>query len=527
MHNELDCAGPPSDGESRAPPPENPSVSEVSEATPAPAADIEKRAPPRAAGVRPHRARSTQWRVRMAVYLTFILVAAIATLEGWNALVMVERARREAALQLRVTEARVEASEMAQLATVVLTLPAQRDKALVQLGRTVGHASAAMPVIEQMLGASLDDAEVRKRYDAWKLAHERLRERLSGFVGPGIPSEPEGAAVALRGVMAEAEAASASASSLAEVLASMSMRSAQRAEIIVWLQVGVLALALLVLALLVIEPMVRSVDRRMASARGLVGPLRRLALVPEHTSSKVIITDRHDRIRWTNAAFTQLVGWRYDEVRHGLPAEVLRHPDADPDGLKAIRESVGHGRPLRLESLHRRKDGGDLWLDLDLKPLRDGGNKVKGFVYIGHDITARVAEQARMRLQWLALPMGVLAHGPDGVILDANHEAERLLGRPREQLVGHNLPDSGWRFVRGDLTQCPSADLPAERTLRDRVPLQGEVLGLREADGSLRWLLVNSQLQLGAGDAVTEVLVSLADITGRFEAMRARPVAVA
>ena len=162
-----------------------------------------------------------------------------------------------------------------------------------------------------------------------------------------------------------------------------------------------------------------------------------------------------------------------------------------------------------------------------MKPLRDGGGKVKGFVYIGNDITTRVAEQGRARLQWLALPMGVLAHGPDGVIVDANREAERLLGRPREQLIGHRLPDSGWRFVRGDLTLCQPADMPAERTLRDKIPLQGEVLGLREADGSLRWLLVNSQLQLGVGDVVSEVLVSLADITGRFEATRARPVAVA
>ena len=486
--------------------------------------------PAKATGARPHRVRSTQWRVRMAVYLTFILVVAIATLEGWNALVMVERARREAALQQRVTEARVEAYELSQLATAVLALPAQRDKALVQLGRTVGHAAAAMPVIEQMLGAELTDAEVRKRFDAWKLAHERLRERLSGFVGPGIPTETEAAATALRAVMAEADVASYSASSLAEVLASMAGHSARRAEAIVWVQVGVLALALLVLALLVIEPMVRSVDRRMASARGLVGPLRRLALVPEYTSSLVIITDRHDRIRWTNPAFTQIVGWRYEEVRHGLPGEVLRHPDADLSGLKAIREAVANGRPLRLESLHRRKDGGDLWIDLDLKPLRDGsssGGRVKGFVYIGNDITARVAEQARTRLQWLALPVGVLAHDPDGVIVDVNREAERLLGRPREQLIGHRLPDSGWRFVRGDLTLCQPADLPAERTLRERMPLQGEVLGLREADGSLRWLLVNSQLQLGVGDAVSEVLVSLADITGRFEATRARPVAVA
>ena len=476
---------------------------------------------------KPRRAKSTPSRVRMAVYLTFLLVAALVALEGWNSLATVERAHREGALVQRVTEARVEAHELAQLAASVLTQASERERGLVLLGKRVGQAAAAMPVVEQMLGRELADEEVRKRFDAWKLAHEKLRERLSGFVGPGIPGDSEGVRAALNAVMADADAASAGAHSLAEALAGMHAQSTQRTALIVWAQVGVLVLVLLLLAIVVIEPMVRSVDRRVASARTLAGPLRRLALVPEYTSSMVLITDRHDRIRWSNAGFTVMVGWRYDEVRHGLPAEVLRHPEADAESLRGLREAVAHGRSLRQQSLHRRKDGTDLWLDLEMKPLRDGGGKVRGFVYMGADITERVAEQARMRLQWLALPVGVLAHSPDGVIVDCNREAERLLGCTREDLVGHRLPDAGWRFVRGDLTLCQPGELPAERTLRERMPLIGEVLGLRQEDGSQRWLLANSQLQIGMGGAVTEVLVSLSDITGRFEATRARPVAVA
>jgi PAS domain S-box-containing protein len=476
---------------------------------------------------KPRHVRSTQGRVRAAVYLTFLLIAAVVAIEGWNSLAMTDRAHREGALGQRVTEARVEAFELALNATAVLTQPAERDRALVQLGKRVGHAAAAMPVIEQMLGRELADEDVRKRFDAWKLAHERLRERLSGYVGPGIPIEAAVMQDALRAVAADAEAASGAARSLAETLASMHSRSTKRAELIVWAQVGLLVMVLVLLALLVIEPMVRSVDRRMSNARHLAGPLRRLALVPEYTSSMVLITDRHDRIRWTNPAFTQMVGWRYDEVRQGLPAEVLRHPEAPTESLKAIRDAVAHGRSLRQESLHRRKDGTDIWLDLDMKPLRDPGGKVRGFVYMATDITERVGVQARMRLQWLALPVGVLVHRPDGVVADANREAERLLGTTREEIVGRRLPDTGWRFVRGDMTLCQPADLPAERTLRDRIPLLGEVLGLRQPDGGLRWLLVNSHLQIGMGGAVTEVLVSLADITGRFEATRARPVAVA
>jgi PAS domain S-box-containing protein len=497
------------------------SPDDAGEETEGPAANAE-----RAKG-KPRRIRSTQWRVRMAVYLAFALIATLVTIESWNSLNTIERAYREGALVQRVTDARVEAAELAQHAVAMLTQPADRDKAVPSLNKRVGQAAAAMPVIEQMLGRELTDSEVRKRFDAWKSAHEKLRDRLSGFVGPGIPNDEDGVRAAVRAVTTDAEAASADALVLAQTLADMHQGSTRRTEIIVWAQVVILVLVLLLLAIMIIEPMVRSVDRRMTSARTLAGPLRRLALVPEYTSSIVLITDRHDRIRWSNAAFTQVVGWRYDEVRHGLPAEVLRHPEAPPAGVQALRDAVAHGRSLRQESLHRRKDGADLWLDLEMKPLRDGSGKVRGFVYLAADITERVAQQVRMRLQWLALPVGVLVHAPDGVIVDTNREAERLLGCTREDLVGRRLPDAGWRFVRGDLTLCQPADLPAERTLRERMPLIGEVLGLRQGDGTLRWLLVNSQLQIGLGGAVTEVLVSFTDITGRFEATRARPVAVA
>lgn len=483
--------------------------------------------PGRSGHGRRRRPASTEFRVRMAVYLTFALVATLAALEAWNSVSMNERAHREAALQQRVTEARVEAYELAQQATAVLTQPAQRERALDVLGRRVGHAAAAMPVLEQMLGRELAEPDVRKRFDAWKLAHEKLRERLAGLVGPGIPSDAEGIEGALRAVMGDAEAAAIGADNLADTLSGMHKRSSGRAEAIAWVQLGVLVLVLMLLGLLVIEPMVRSVDRRIAGARTLAGPLRRLALVPEYTSSLVLITDRHDRIRWSNAAFTQIVGWRYDEVRHGLPAEVLRHPEAPLESLKALREAVAHGRPLRQESLHRRKDGSDLWLDLELKPLRDGAGKVRGYIYMAGDITGRVAEHARTRLQWLALPVGVLVHAADGTVVDSNREAERLLGCTREELVGRRLGDTGRRFVRGDLTVCQPGELPAERTLRERMPLAGEVIGLRLADGGLRWLLVSSQLQIGMGGGISEVLVSLADVTGRFEATRARPVAVA
>jgi PAS domain S-box-containing protein len=472
-------------------------------------------------------AHATHSQVRWVVYITFAIVAVVALGAAWNSMVLDERARREAAAVQRVTDARAEALELARLTALVLTANAERPRHISTLSRGVGHAAAAMPVVEQLLGGELRDAQTRRLFNLWRLAHERLRDRLAGLTGPALDLPPAENVAQLHSLLADADAASVAAQALTDRLKSLAQRSEYKAELTVWLQAALIVGLMVFMALLVIEPLVRTVQRRVASARGQVGPLKRLALVPEYTSAAVILTDRHDRIRWVNAAFTQTVGWRYEEVRHGLPAEVLRHPDAELAPLHTLREAVATGRPMRVESLHRKKDGSDIWLDLDVKPLRDRGGELRGFLYLARDISTQVAAQARQRLQWLSLPVGVVVHGPEGHVLDANREAERLLGRTRAQLIGQRLFDIGGRFVRSDLVVCQSSELPAERPLQTRAPVSDEVLGLRQADGSMRWLLVNTQPQLAADGTVSEVLVSWADISGRFKPQHLRAVGAA
>jgi PAS domain S-box-containing protein len=460
---------------------------------------------------------STRRRVRLAAYSAFFAIALATVLQG-VVLVSMERERRADAMAFaRVSDARAESQLIAHRA-VLAALPApDRSAALAQLANTIERAGASLPVLEHLLAGELADEGMRSRFDAWKRAHEGLRDRASDLVrAGGLPPGLDIDAM-IRPVLAEAESASLAAGALLGPLYDAVDRRARRVETALWLQAVFVIALLLLLALMLIEPMVRSVERRLAVARGDIGPIRRLAHVAEYTAAAVIITDRRDRIRWTNRGFTQIVGWTYDDVRGGLPVELLRHPDADEGPLQRLRNAVATGHGLRVESLMRHKDGGDVWIDLDLRPLRDSAGRVTGFIYVGVDITARVAEQGRQRLQWLALPVGVLVTAADGRILDVNREAERLLGLQPGRLLGRKLSEPGWRFERADRAPYRSADLPSERARRTGEVVNGEVVGVRHGDGSMRWALVHARSERGANGLVAEVLVTLVDITQRVE----------
>jgi diguanylate cyclase (GGDEF)-like protein/PAS domain S-box-containing protein len=146
---------------------------------------------------------------------------------------------------------------------------------------------------------------------------------------------------------------------------------------------------LVLLALAVVEPNVRQVRSQLARLGEQSRHLRMLATVAEHTQAIVMITDRDDRILWTNDAFTRLTGWTLDEAVGQPPAALIHHPQIGAETLAALRDAVSSGRSARVECLNRTRDGKDLWLDCDLQPVHDAGGVLLGFVSVNHDSTDR------------------------------------------------------------------------------------------------------------------------------------------
>ena len=265
--------------------------------------------------------------------------------------------------------------------------------------------------------------------------------------------------------------------------------------------------------LLLVEPAVRAVRADRERLREQAGELRRLALVAEHTSALVVLTDHDDTITWVNGAFEQATGWTLAEAQGRRPGALLTSPEADEAVLAEVHAARARGERVRREWLHHTRSGAELWLDVDICPLADADGRPSGHVRVCNDVTARVQQQAKLQALWAALPAGVVVQDAGGAIVEANRAAAQLLGLTLGQLYGRDSTDPRWQAVREDGQPYPGDEHPAMRTLRSGLPLRNETLGVRLPGGEQRWLLVNTEPQRDQQGQVAGVVACFSDIT--------------
>ena len=461
-----------------------------------------------------------QRRVRVAMYLAFAVLAVAMVTLGSGVLRMEALRAADVEILDRAGLQRTFAQQVGRIA------------AMIGLAEEDAERTRQMRLLQALLEQSAQDALVLEKHldeqvlrvagtrdfvavplERWQAERETLWYRAHALLLSAEIGGADGLRQRVAAVHAAADPATVAAQSLSTALRrAAELRAEALARSVRWGVGGMLAL-LLLLGLLVVEPTARAVRRHGQRQREQAMELQRLALVAEHTTALVLICDAHDRITWVNTAFTRATGWPLHEAEGCHPGELLVHSQADEDVLARVQQAVREGQGMRLEWLHRTRDGRELWLDVDLRPLSDASGAVVGFVRVCSDITARVQQQAKLRTLWAALPVGVMVVGPDGEVIEANREAERMQGRPLGELQGLSLADAERHVVRADGSPYPANELPAMRTLANGKPLHNQTVGVPMAEGGWRWLLVNTQAQCDAAGGVTGAVVCFSDIT--------------
>lgn len=124
----------------------------------------------------------------------------------------------------------------------------------------------------------------------------------------------------------------------------------------------------------------------------------RLALVAQHASDSVIITDAAGRIDWVNAAFSKITGYSSAEAVGQFPGDILNGPETSPVALETLISAQRDGVPCRVEIQNRTKDGALLWMEISMTPVLRADGLPEVFVAVERDVTqskAHAAELAR------------------------------------------------------------------------------------------------------------------------------------
>jgi diguanylate cyclase (GGDEF)-like protein/PAS domain S-box-containing protein len=236
-----------------------------------------------------------------------------------------------------------------------------------------------------------------------------------------------------------------------------------------------------------------------------------------------------------NRALCEIVGYSEEEL-WGLTFQQITHPDdiaLDVGMLEELRS--GARAQYQLEKRYIRKDGGAVWINLNVSPKRNALGEVEYYVSVIKDIGAekraqqevaelnaglerRVAERTAALRASEARLGSVIENATDayisldeaGTVTAWNRQAEDTFGWPREQALGRGLdtlivPPAHAERYRAALQDCLAGRGSA-------VPERVELPAVRR-DGSA--LTVEVRLRALALDEGTVFSVFLHDISAR------------
>ncbi len=170
-----------------------------------------------------------------------------------------------------------------------------------------------------------------------------------------------------------------------------------------------------------------------------------------------------------------------------------------------------------------RKDGSTFWAHDILTPVFDEKAALRGYAKITRDLSARKHEEdaqreteERFRAVVNSANEGILVYDRQLVITAGNLAAERIIGLPLAELIGKPGFTSLLRCVREDGTPLPPEERPTRVTIRAGRSLQGQVVGVTRADGSITWLSVNTAFLRRAGELdFYGIVATISDVTAR------------
>ncbi len=228
---------------------------------------------------------------------------------------------------------------------------------------------------------------------------------------------------------------------------------------------------------------------------------------------------RNGRVTAANDAFLHMIGYGADDVATGkLRLDQLTAPEMRERIEKELRVLFETGVLHPMEKQLLRRDGRRVDVIVAGATLDPDGERG---IELMLDLSERKrAEQAlaeseeRGRAIIASLHEGVVMQDRGGRFITCNPSAQRILGVDRAGV--YRWGDARRGALREDGRPFTPGDEPPLVALRTGVPQRDVTVGVRRADGSLIWLLVNCEPLAHPGEAPYAVVTSMVDVTDRL-----------
>ncbi len=140
--------------------------------------------------------------------------------------------------------------------------------------------------------------------------------------------------------------------------------------------------------------------------------LRKLSQAMEQSPSMVIITNREGLIEYVNPKFTEVSGYRPEEVL-GQNPRILKSGETSADEYANLWKTVMSGAEWRGEFHNRKKNGKLYWESASISAIRNPAGEITHFLAVKEDITERkrLEKEVEERNRELARSQALAAMG--------------------------------------------------------------------------------------------------------------------
>lgn len=254
---------------------------------------------------------------------------------------------------------------------------------------------------------------------------------------------------------------------------------------------------------------------------------RRLRETIETMAEGLAIVDADGRYELFNRAAEDLIGYRRERVL-GVRYDAVPWLRIAADGGPFANADYPYERLRRGDAVALRDyeyrvvtaKGEVRTVVTNAAALHDAAGNFDGVVATWTDVTERKSAEARLRDIIDTMAEAVMIIGADGEYELVNREAEELLNRTRERIVGFHQGDMPWARFTVDGRPLRVDELPLERLRRGEPALHGYELQLALPDGESRTILLNAGPLRDATGRFTGAVLSGFDITERKAAER-------
>ncbi|EAW36989.1 PAS domain S-box protein [Lyngbya sp. PCC 8106] len=113
-----------------------------------------------------------------------------------------------------------------------------------------------------------------------------------------------------------------------------------------------------------------------------------------------------------------------------------------------------------------------------------------------------------------SIQAGVVVHSRDGTVIRSNTTAQIMLGLTHEQMLGNELFDPAWIFLREDGSPMPVEEYPVSRVLKTKKPVHNLVVGIQRSNKvEPIWVLATAIPEFDENGHISQIVASFTDIS--------------